>query len=485
MINDFLISFSLKNTYRVNGIIYCLKQIPLLGRLLPSSLYGAGGLKLFAGILSALWEVISTFAGKLIYMSLIFFGVQMICEDTLLPEGGVFLHMLFFLTAAGALMNTYMFNPSNDKYYAMILMRMDAKRYTLTNYGYTVLKVIIGFIPAVLLFGMLLSVPLWLCMLIPVFIAAMKAAVAAAYLLIYEKSGKTFNENGPSAVIWIIVLLLFGAGCVLPAIGFIIPRPVLLTAAAAAVALGILSCMKIIRFGSYREMYRRILTTAKSQVRAKQTQTADRSRSFISAKGDISSSRTGFEYFNDLFIKRHRRILWRSALRQTAVCVCLVLAAVAGVALFPQVQEDVNDLLMVYLPYFVFIMYAINRGIGFTQALFMNCDHSMLTYSFYKQPKSILRLFVIRLRDIIKINLPPALVIGAGLSALLFVSGGTDNPLNYAVFVVSIAALSIFFSVHHLTMYYLLQPYNAGLEMKSGTYKIVSLITYFACFAFM
>ncbi len=53
---------------------------------------------------------------------------------------------------------------------------------------------------------------------------------------------------------------------------------------------------------------------------------------------------------------------------------------------------------MVFLPYFAFIMYAINRGTGFTRALFMNCDHSLLTYSFYKKPDMVLTLFRIRLK---------------------------------------------------------------------------------------
>ena len=81
-------------------------------------------------------------------------------------------------------------------------------------------------------------------------------------------------------------------------------------------------------------------------------------------------------------------------------------------------------MLLTFLPYFVFIMYAINRGTGFTQALFMNCDHSLLTYSFYKRPAFVLRLFSIRLREIIKVNLLPAAVIGGGLALLLLVTGG-------------------------------------------------------------
>ena len=45
--------------------------------------------------------------------------------------------------------------------------------------------------------------------------------------------------------------------------------------------------------------------------------------------------------------------------------------------------------------------------------------------------------------------------------------------------------MSVFFSVHYLTIYYLLQPYNAGTEMKSGTYRLVLSITCFVCFFLM
>lgn len=142
-------------------------------------------------------------------------------------------------------------------------------------------------------------------------------------------------------------------------------------------------------------------------------------------------------------------------------------------------------MVMTWLPYFTFIMYLINRGTGFTRALFMNCDHSLLTYSFYKQSGFVLKLFQIRLREIMKINAVPALVIGTGLALILYVSGGTDNPLNYVVLLVSILAMSLFFSIHYLTVYYLLQPYTAGTEMKSATYRIVMILTYAACYAMM
>ena len=99
----------------------------------------------------------------------------------------------------------------------------------------------------------------------------------------------------------------------------------------------------------------------------------------------------------------------------TAVCFVLVWGMLLALCFVPEIRESANELVLNWLPYFVFIMYTINRGRNFTRVLFMNCDHSLLTYSIYKQPKFVLKLFQIRLREIMKINAVPAIVIGAGL----------------------------------------------------------------------
>ena len=79
-------------------------------------------------------------------------------------------------------------------------------------------------------------------------------------------------------------------------------------------------------------------------------------------------------------------------------------------------------------------------------------------------------------------NLPPAVIIGAGLALILFMSGGTDNPLNYGILFVSIVGMSVFFSVHYLTIYYLLQPYTIDAEVRSSMYRVIMGVTYFVCY---
>ncbi len=61
MIRAFFISFRLKNTYKANGFIYFLRQLPLIKRLLPSTAYKSRGLKCLANIVAGLTEFVNTF----------------------------------------------------------------------------------------------------------------------------------------------------------------------------------------------------------------------------------------------------------------------------------------------------------------------------------------------------------------------------------------------------------------------------------------
>ena len=118
-------------------------------------------------------------------------------------------------------MNTYMFNPTNDKYYAMVLMRMDARAYTLSNYTYAMLKVVIGFLPLALWVGTMQGAPLWVCLLIPLFVAGAKLIAAWLFLLRYARTGEAINENLPPKIAWPLAGVLLLAAYGLPLLGIV------------------------------------------------------------------------------------------------------------------------------------------------------------------------------------------------------------------------------------------------------------------------
>lgn len=258
------ISFALKNTYRVNSILYSLKQIPLIKKVLPDKVYQMQEFKLFANVISVLWEIVSTFLGKFLYFMLMIVGAGTFYKGV--PDNQIFLHILLFLSMIGAFANTFMFNPSKDKYYAMILMRMNAKEYALIHYVYSILKLLVGFLTFSVIFGLMENVPLWICILIPFSIAGMKITMAAYSLREYEKSGKITNENGLGKLGWtaILVFLLMAYG--LPALKIMIPVSVVCGIMLVSVVCGVISMKKLFDFNEYKEMYQEILTKSMIQI---------------------------------------------------------------------------------------------------------------------------------------------------------------------------------------------------------------------------
>ena len=80
------------------------------------------------------------------------------------------LQLLFFLSLGGAFFNTGMFDPSKDKYYAVILMKMDGREFVLSQYLYTLFRHYVGYMTAFMILSFTLQYPFWLSYILPLFI---------------------------------------------------------------------------------------------------------------------------------------------------------------------------------------------------------------------------------------------------------------------------------------------------------------------------
>lgn len=486
MLNIFWQSLRLKIAYRINTILYSLKQIPFVKKLLPASLYANRFLKSFALILSILWEIISVplFKGMYLFimvkLPIIFYPIPFSQTAT------AFAHILLFLTIAGAVSNSGVFDPTKDKYYAIIQMRMNAKSFTLMNYTYEMLKIIIGMGISLLLLIRHTTLPVLFILFVPFSVCSAKTISVWWSLHCFKSKKLVRNENSPVKAVWFTIgicyLLAYG-GIILKTF---IPLPIVYVIGTVCMLLAIGGIQYMYKFDLYRQLYQILLSKSTSSINVSIKQITNESYlKTIDTNTKITSTKKGYEYFHEIFIRRHQKLLWHSAKKIAMISLAGFLIAISAVILFPEIRKPINQLLLVFLPYFVFIIYSFNSGKSVVQAMFRNCDHSMLTYSFYRRPDVILSLFKLRLRDVIRINLLPASVIAIGLPVLLYVSGGTSNPFLYLVIFACILATSTFFSIHYLTCYYLLQPYNEDTEAKSSTYNIVMSITYLICFGFI
>ena len=126
MLNNFLISFRVKNAYIVNELIYNISRIPLIGKLIPSELYKYKIFKIISIIISIIYNIIKIFGYKLLYIY--FFLILPFNTEANYLE---LMQIFIFLAILGSFINTEIFNPTKDKYYMLILMRMDAYSHTI------------------------------------------------------------------------------------------------------------------------------------------------------------------------------------------------------------------------------------------------------------------------------------------------------------------------------------------------------------------
>lgn len=485
MIRTLLSSIKLSQTYGINTFIYWLRQLPLIKHLFSVKLYGDSGFKMVIRIFINLYRIVKTLLGEILYVGVMIYLPLMIWNR---QEPENFLALLFWFSLAGAVMNTYLFDPTKEKYYAIILMRMDGRRFVQSNYPWFLIQTIVSFLPVILVFGMLMDVFLPVLLLIPLFNAAAKVIGAFCRLKLYQMTGNVNVETNlrvyfPAAATG----LLLGYGLVY--LDVRVSAAFYIAAMLFFIALAIYPAIYLWNSRLYGRLYKEMLKP--NEIIFKVTgNTADNQKKMIRknisySKEDVGD-KSGYEYFNAIFVSRHRKLLTRQIKFQVVGCL-IVAAAAVGACIWDQAKigAEVNRRIMVYLPYMVFIMYILNRSSTMTQAMFMNCDHSMLAYRFYRQKETIIGLFKLRLKTLVKLNLIPALIIGCGLMLLVFVTGGVEQPLAYVLILISIAAMSVFFSVHHLILYYLLQPYNVNIESKSKAYSIANGVTYLVCYVFL
>jgi len=194
-------------------------------------------------------------------------------------------------------------------------------------------------------------------------------------------------------------------------------------------------------------------------------------------------NKKGYSLFNTIFFERHKYLLLSSALKYAAVLTGLFIITGILVLVDPVIKEEIGKFLILNFSFIVLVMYFINRGAVVTQAMFFNCDHAMLRFNFYRDRGVILNLFKERLKTLIKINLIPSVVMSIGIVVLFYMTGVNINILEGLAIILSVYAISVFFSVHYLVLYYLLQPYNQDLKMKSLSYGIITTLTYIIAYS--
>lgn len=483
MIQLFQQVFKLNIALSINEKMYYLRKIPLLKRLVPGNLYGSEAINAVLLVFNYILKVMSALFVQLLFL-LVFFVVPGMNRDL---TGAPNIMLLFFwVTLFSAFFNNPLFSVSEETYYAVVLMKVDPNKYAIMMFTKMCIQKSILSIVILLLCSFLWGFSWYYCFIYPLFYVSFKTIFAYLLVQLFEKQGVLYSDKMFWGVLSVILMLLIIGGSIFikRTTGFAIPDVYFLGAGFVFVPVAYICYRQLIQTRAFKRMYKAKLVWEKLVLKADDdTKALQKSvEKSLSITTPTDSTKSGFAYFNSIFFNRHRKILFTSAIRVSMMFIVIFLILICGLWLMPEYRSFVYQNLQLRMTGIFVVMYYINRGNKVVQAMFVNCDRSMLNYRFYRHPSTLISLFVQRLKTLTYVNLVPSVVISLGICLLLAVS---SQKLEWQYFILIFAAInsiSIFFSAHYLVLYYLLQPYDETLQTKGYLYNFITVGTYLVCY---
>lgn len=481
---------------QTNVFIYYFKRIPLLGKILSDRVYAQSHIKAVVAVFAGINKVFLSLFGKALSCGLLLFlPILVLLQNE--PKAMHFtalVQVAFFLSCfVGPLMASTMLASSREKFICIRIMGMAPRSFMLSTALYKIATNFLYTLPCMAILSILFGGTLLQGLLLTVLLTCFACMGEAFHLLLFSKT----KINLPKKVPAVMAILVVGiAAAFLPVL---LHKPLPLDALllnipaiAVAITLAALCVYYLVAYRGYSEVASATthisdLAVDKDKLMGEARFADVKIRDKDFAKADLVTNRfadkKGYAYLNAIFFDRHKRLLIRPVLIELGIVAALFLAGVIAQIIAPSVMHDSVDKADNALPAFVFLMYVTSIAGRLTKAMFYNCDISLLRYSYYREKNVILRNFRIRLTKISIVNLIPAVAISAAFVGLMAFIGVQWTVASAVPFVLSILCLSLFFSVHHLFMYYVFQPYTTELGMKNPLFNIINGVVYMVCFA--
>lgn len=482
----------------VNRLLYYLSRLPLLGRAIKDSVYSHHAFKrrlsAIVRVLSALWGI-----GKKALYVLVCLYLPLLLVDGYTADERLdwFLYALLWISFVVApVSNAMVMEPKRDKYVGVKLMRIPARSYMLATLGIRYAAFIPAFVPVLTFFSMLLGAPWWYGTVMAAGIGGWRVAAEALHLALFQRRGVVLVKR--NAIVWSVILM--GYACAYaplllgwaPPFGGVVTHPVFAVLMLAAGAAG---GLYLYRYPHYRPAVDavsspdeplldmgRMMQEAKTS--AVMTKTADLEGTAVTA-GRFEHLQ-GYRYLNALFFERHRHYLLEPLRKRLWGIGIGTLAAAAAVLAVPRVSVFAAGLQMeTVLPALLVGLHFLAVGDVLCRAMFYNCDLSLLRYNFYREPEAIMEGYRIRLLRVTGFNLLLAGSLGAGLLLVMILAGAGWSVQSMLIFAGLALGAGVFFSVHHVSMYYMFQPYSGEMNVKNPLFTVTTIvISYATMFSF-
>lgn len=494
MVETLRLTLCIEMSMNINSLLYFLKRVPLI-----------------RGFFKKIGYEHYSVAKAFVTVSIIYEIIKMICKVGTFLLCGIVLPLFFvsYQYEAIQIQDTYnhlylsfyillpyvvdrVLDPSPRKFICVKVMRMNAKNYMLADYlPQDILRLLIELVMFYFVAkGFHLDTILILLLVVAKHFYAI--AFEALHILRYEKTNKFFHKRLTFVCIYMLVILAVGYTFSLLNLVLSISDLIMVLIAMIGIVVGLLGGYYLLTYPFYDLAFQDALVLSelsidKGKIKAdanfKTVKINEKEYSEAELMSSSYEDKSGYEYLNCIFFKRHKRVLNRPIIVELVIIAMVLVTCVILVLVSKDVKAVFVGEVLKQFPAAIFICYLMSTGPKATKAMFYNCDISLLRYGFYRESGSVLATFSLRAKKVISSNLIPAVFLSLGLVVLELVTGGSGRELLPVGLLV--VTMSIFFSVHNLVLYYLLQPYSTDLNVKNPLFTVINAVTYilsYVCF---
>ena len=489
MLSDILLLFRIRMTRKVNGFFYYFKKLPLIGRLLKESCYAAVNLKGVLSVFSFLVDILMNLLKNLLYLFVVIavplINLQKGANDVQIRNGFLFGFVLLSLVA-GSISNSKLLTADDETFILSRQMHMAARRCLCSRSRYSYSMNAIGLFVACLLLSFMFSFPFWYAFMAGFGYLGSHQCMDMLQMRRFQRKNSFYLQaNTWKLLIPLGSLILLYALYWLNVDFSFTPWLFCIFALVCAAAI-----IPYLRFESSYHAYSELLTCLLmdnheilklDSSRMKQMEVALDEKSYTSEELQYRTKKTGYALLNELFFRRHKHLIYKPVRFRLAVMTALWLAGTCLLIVLKDDMKLTKDILEL-LPPFVFLSYILSISQRVCKAMFMNCDVSLLHYSYYRSREAVLVNFRLRLKKLCYYNLLLIMVLCLYMNSTVVLVGLPYTLSTLLLFDFALLCLAVFFSVHYLFVYYIFQPYNEQFHMKNPFMSILNGLVYLFCY---
>ena len=327
MINSFIIQNKIAINTLINSNLYMLRKLGLVKKEDIDPF-----IKKIALLSGIFLNIIREIIFKVLYLYIIYFCIKLINGKYSI---NIFTNSFIVLAIFGALINSKILKTSKNKYHLVILLNMDCKKYTILD------------IISNLVLSKYLKISFTLNILLNIFMILVKIIAEALNMLYFKLKKDIFLNN--TSLYFIILIFLLSLVFITSKLNLFIGIKEILIINMFLVIISIISLIYILKIDQYKTIYKRIINLS----------SYSNYEDNIIEKNNINKEKYKniYNYFNILFIKRHKNIITKPIIRQSILLLVLGISLIILVFINKQIKIIMGSFIIKYFMFIFLIIY--------------------------------------------------------------------------------------------------------------------------------